>query len=199
MRYEIEQGNKDWRPIDGKQIMCVCPFKVGVKPDNSMIFNYVDNGVVDPDWADWKKIKGASMAGYWPPSKLANLVINTQDAIMLTWRWNIKLNCFEFCLYTHVNGSTIKYERADQLIRVPYREDNNYGWSWLEVVPAGRKFYSYLTGPDGIRGARMLTEFSFTPKLYSTIGMYYGGANNSPGKWGGAAPKDMSCEAKFET
>lgn len=192
MIYTIDKGDRDWKPVDGFDVFRVRDVRVSLKVDNSMMFNYIDpdTGVFDSDAFDWKKVGGVSFVNW---RNFWNIWVKTSDAAMMAWRWNPKLNVFEICLYVHMGGDTIKFERPDQVVRIKYNPDNEYDWVHLDIC--GNKGTLYQ-GDEEVNYFPILSRFR--PSRYSRIGAWYGGANNSPGKWGGRAPKDMTCEIEFK-
>lgn len=192
MIYTIKKGRKDWVPTDGFDLFRVRDVRISLKVDNSMCFNYIDpgTGVYDADALDWKKVGGVSFVNW---RHLWNIWFKTRDAAMMGWRWNPKINMFEICLYVHYRGHTIKFERPDQVYRLRYNPDNDYEWVHLDI--SGNKA-TLWDGQNSVNDFFITQDFR--PSRYSRIGAWYGGANNAPGRWGGRAPKDMTCEIKFE-
>lgn len=193
MRYTIKKGNQSWRPrqLLPKIITGFDRLTWTVTPEKSMEFDYIDpaTGNLDNDWADWKKIGGISLVNWRNPQ---NVVVKNRDAIMLAWRWNPTINVHEFALYLNERGDRVVYEQPGYLLRTIAgtrismqieKEDND-----------SYNVFLYVTS----QGPRSVNRFIIDTRqrfgMYSLINPWYGGANNSTGPWGGAAPKDMEME-----
>lgn len=196
MIYEIKKGQTDWRPRD--RLLLLTGFDSltwTVTPDKSMEFDYIDpiTDKIDADWNDWKKIGGISLVNWRNPW---NAVMKDRDAIMLAWRWNPVYNFHEFAVYTNSRGKKIAYERPDQVLRTI--AGTRVSMQITRVTRRNYRVRLYVTsqGPDSVNAFEIKTRQAFG--LYSLIGPWYGGKNNSPGPWGGAAPKDMTMNVELE-
>lgn len=194
MKQTISKGEQWWKPMD----IIPCLFgkfdeiTITFTPNETMEFDYVDpeTGQRDEDWKDWKKVFGGiSLINLF---NWINLFRRNRDAIMLGWRWNptTDLPHHEATIYINDGGSMNNYG----LLKVVR------GTSISMTIKKVRKWqfhiYLYLTS-QGIESVEPVEYRSrFDPSLYVRINGWYGGANNSKGPWGGAAPKDMEMEVE---
>ena len=195
MIYTIKKGQTDWRPRDRFRLLAgFDSLTWTVTPNKSMQFNYVDpiTDKLDPDAFDWKKIGGISLVNWRNPW---NAIMKDRDSIMMAWRWNPTLSVHEFAVYVNEAGDNIAYENAGQLLRtiagtrismqITRQTHRNYRAA----------LYVDSQGPKSVNAFEIETRQRFG--LYSLIGPWYGGKNNAPGPWGGAAPQDMTIDIEF--
>lgn len=194
MIYTIKKGNSYWWPFRFMLFSSFNSLTWEVSLDPSMVFDYkyIEQGErkIDMDWADWKKVGGISFINW---KNLINLFVKNRDAVMLARRYNVELELFEYCIYENRKGINIPYEKPIQLIRT------KNGTVSLRIEKEDNTFKCYLFSGDqtytDVNSINITPRFK--PVLYSYINMWYGGADNSPGPYGGKAPKDMKCEMKF--
>lgn len=199
MIYEIEKGSPRWHPVGFNIFRNFRTMRWEFYPTDSMIFNYEyrdpEYGVLrtDEDWKDWKKIGGISLANW---RNLRNIFQKNRDAIMLAWRWNVELEVHECCLYVNEKGRNVPYEGLNIL-----RMHDNEPPVIFEIDRLNKREYAcwlYRMGQNRKHVNRIIVRARDRFNLYSWINPWYGGANNSPGPWGGAAPKDMGMRVDFD-
>ena len=194
MKYTIKKGHQCWQPhsIFPSVLSDFNELIWTVTPHASMEFDYEYEGELDADWADWKKIGGISLVNW---KNLQNLFVKNKDAIMMAHRWNPTIGVHEFAVYENDRGKNIAYERPDQLLRTI--AGTRISMKLVKVHARRYKAFLYVTsnGPDSVNSFIINTRQVFT--MYSLINPWYGGANNAPGPWGGAAPRDMEMEIQF--
>lgn len=199
MKYTIKKGQQSWhpRPIFPIVLTDFERLTWTVTAHESMQFDYIDpeTGLLDADWEDWKKAGGVSLVNWRNPQ---NIVIKNRDAIMLTLRYNPTLpaHVFEYAVYVNDRGGRKVYERPDQVLRTTAGTRVS-----MQLTRNNRRSYNaalYLTskGVESVNAFTIETRQRFT--AYSLINSWYGGKNNAPGRWGGAAPKDMEMDIEFE-
>lgn len=198
--YKIDKGQTKWRPIDFviklifgfRQITFYNQTNASQQPD----YTYGD-GEIDQDWMDWKKCGGVSFVSffglYW-----RNIFQKNRDAVMLGWRYNVENDTRfqEYCVYENRAGKAIKYQEPHQTLRVATGTKVA-----LTIKKSGRREYkAYLyVASEGIDSVNpIIINTRFAPMIYSLIGLWYGGKNNAPGPFGGAAPKDMTTQWAYE-
>lgn len=192
--YTIKKGHSDWHPKEPLQIFPDFEeLTWEVSPDASMMYDYENSGVTDKDWHDWKKVGGISLADR--SFNLINLFIKKRDSIQLGWRWNVDLSVFEFVVYVNERGKFVPYSRPDQILRC-----DEHAQVVFKIRKDNRKQYRaalYLQGdgPESVNEFLIETRKRFT--LYSRVGLWYGGKNNSPGPFGGKAPKVMKVNVGY--
>lgn len=196
MIYTIKKGQTDWRPRDWFRVFGRFNYLTWMATATlSMQFDYIDTstGMIDADWNDWKKVGGISLVNWRNPQ---NLFIKDRDNIQMVWRWNPVLHVHEFAVYMNVKGEKKVFERPDQIIRTI--AGTTIAMQVERHTPSSYSASLYLLsqGSGSANAFEIKTRQRFT--LYSVIGAWFGGANNSPGEWGGAAPKDMEMEIEID-
>jgi len=182
----IYRGRKDFRPREGFKVYgnfdkLVWEFQ----PTESMIFDYKDGDILDKDWEDWKKGGGVSFVGRgW---NLLNLFINNRENLQWAWRWNVELLHFDFGFYRNT-------------AKEPQYDSNQSSFLQLNPGEGGKciikrvstfQFQINLYDSTGISKLERIITVPFKPIAFKILGLWYGGKDNSKGKWGGRAPKDM--------
>lgn len=189
-RFEIKKGQKDWRPKEWPRILC--DFKriyIECVPLPSMAFDYGS----DKDGLDWKKVAGVVLG---TPLYFWNYFLKSRDNIQMAWRWNEKIARFEFCLYVNEKGKDLKFEKAHQLLRILPEEA-----AYMMIEKVSRREYRVFLYGDGQIPKDVNPFYVKTRRawfVYMLSGAWYGGKNNSPGDYGGRAPKDMEMMKSIE-
>lgn len=192
MIYSINEGQSRWWPFIFRWYRDFKKAIWYVIPDKSMQFNYqYNNGVVDEDWRDWKKIGGLSFADW---RNLINLFRKDKDSVILAWRWNVEIKKHEFAIYENRNNHNIPYESPSQILRIDADEK-----AVLEIHKSGNDFKCYLF--ENEQTYLDVNPIVITPRfkatMFSYINLWYGGKNNSKGPYGGSAPQNMRCDVGY--
>lgn len=196
LKYEnkcVKEGQKDFSPSEGLHIYKGSgPYTWVFRPTDSMVFDYKDphTGMIDEDWHDWKKGGGLSLVNWW---NIQNLFVLNRDNIMWVWRYNPNDKIFEFAIYMNVKGDKVVFEKPDQILRL---RRNQTGFCMIKRE-SSRKYKVYLDRFSKENPNYRVVKPRQKFYVYREIGLYYGGANNSVGIWGGAAPKDMCIDWAF--
>ena len=176
--YTISPGQSNFRPLENPLPRFQRGFEIAVRFDESCWWS-AEDWEGDQDRQDWNKLKG--LAYYFG--------LNNHRSAMIAWRPSERENTFEVTAYTN---------------------NKRGGWKTtgnpVEVV-AGEVFYA----SGNITGR--LVEYSITSygrtslythpwdkvwlNVYREVGTSIGGANNSPGPYGGEATQDMKMEIDF--
>lgn len=195
-KYQIKKNRSDWRPRD--------PFKIFTDFDTvtfsciaheSMRFDYVDpkTGKVDQDWRDWKKIGGVSFAGWrdW-----LNIFLHDRDAVHFTNRWNVDLKVMEYAVYVNEGGDWFVFEKPYQVLRTIFGTKVSMQIKKIDLEKYEARLYVDSKGPGSVNPFLIYPRRRFP--VYALSGAWYGGKNNSPGPYGGRAPKDMTMQKSVE-
>lgn len=194
MKQTILKGHKWFYPRDifPRLINRFDTVTIKFTPNESMEFDYIDptTGKLDNDWADWKKVFGGlSLVDPW---NWINIFLRNRDSIILGWRYNpTGTTYFEAAIYENKASSWIVHDTIKVV------KDTKVAMTIKRI--GNREFDVYLyvdsNGIESVEPVRIKTRF--TPHWFARINGYYGGKNNSPGRWGGAAPKDMFMDVEF--
>lgn len=176
--YTVKAGNTNFRPLEN-------PLPVRKPTGFEISFIFLPGGWCskedwegDNDWKDWQKLKGIThfFSG------------NTRRTVMFAFRFGERPETYEICAYTNDKKGNAKWYGS---LIVDTGEQVS-GWLKLE---GGKAIYHLAT--EG--GSYFDESHSFKLfKLCREVGTYAGGANNSPGPYGGKAVKDMSIKIKFD-
>ncbi len=132
---------------------------------------------LDRDRFDWNKLKGLSR--YW--------TANNHTAAMFAWRPDTLPYHFQIAAYTN-------YPKTEIQVGEPITVAA--GQSFSARCDLERYTAKYLIEVDS---NKVFTAHSFRKKIgwAREVGTYFGGANNSPGPYGGKAPQNMVMHIYF--
>lgn len=195
-RYKIRKGKKDWKPFDGIGLYwSMDSVEIRCRPNESLVFDYKHGGQIDPDWRDWKKIAGVSLVNLY---NLQNFFDHSRDSIQLAYRYNPLVHAHEFSLYVNDGGDQKKYESPVQIVRVNAEDDAVVVMEIQRVRGWEYEVLLMKEGEDEERINKFQVRSRFRASWFSRSGLWYGGANNADGPFGGAAPKDMYIDYSFK-
>lgn len=158
-----------------------------ITPTLSMAFPYLlPNGKRDRDMFDWKKIGGFSFSRLG--LSLINIFFRNREALIFAWRYNAEIGVFEFVLYQNTRGNWIAYDAPGQVIRVPVNTPVTMKLKYITRKRFRAKLYVASRPQDAFT---FEITIPWRALLFTLVGLWYGGKNNSPGKYGGKAPQDM--------
>lgn len=168
MKYTIKAGQKDWSPME-------FPWPYFPKVGSQWIYDIVFtescwyNWLPDMDQHDWNKIGGVTNM----------FSLNNVDSALIGWRPEAETpGRFELIPYFNV-GKTVKL--GQEIMPVVAEEAVK-----AYITYMGNKVFSIQIG-FAPGHSEQLEKFWFGRR----IGMNMGGANNSPGPYGGVASQDM--------
>lgn len=134
------------------------------------------NVLPDKDQWDWNKGGGFTFS----------LLSNTTYAVMWAWRYNPLLQVMEYALYTHDKSYDERF-KVELLGSAPINE--------IVVIELRVEKKEYVAKfNSSLVSTTLKAPKSHSRKLCRKIGMWFGGANNEPGPYGGVAPQDMCFE-----
>lgn len=197
MIYKVKKGESLYLPTQFKIYGKFNRFTWVTKPNADMAFDYLydrdSETKLDGDWADWKKVGGISLVNW---RNIGNIWDKNNDAIMLGWRYNVELETFEYGVYVNENRGMLVFDGENEMLQT---NNLNRGVVFSIVRVSGRQYHVTLKFEDeGNFSAKLFTITSLQNfNWYSYINPWYGGANNSSGPWGGAAPQDQKIQIDF--
>lgn len=185
-KFRIKPGQTDFRPREIPWIWPagMCAFQL----DFSLLENCLYDWGSDRDSDDWNKLGGVSF----------NIRNNKINSIMAAWRPNIDAGEFDITIYRHVNGKVFKGDGTanETLLSLKPR-----GHGRLLIVPFDRGkscMVSIESVKDGIRPNPISVQFGKRFWVAKRLGTWFGGANNSPGEFGGVASQYMELWTGFK-
>ena len=178
--YTIAPGQSNFRPLENPAPRWnVSGFRVAFRFDASCWWS-VEDWEGDKDRDDWNKLKGLT---YFFSS-------NNRCSALIAWRPGKRENVFEVTAYTNdkrggftVTGQPVEVYAGELVYADCYISPNRVHYT-----------ISYF-------GVETKYEHDFSRpwlKVFREVGTSIGGANNSPGKYGGYATQDMKLWADFE-
>lgn len=181
-KYTTKKGHHDWWPFEFPRMWFVKKKRITLTFTFDVDCIYDWNG--DQDQLDWNKIGGVSF----------NLFSNTKNSIIGGWRSNPITRKIELTIYRHVAGNILKGNDDGEVMMTvdPFDVIELTIWPQLN----GRFFCAQLQHDDQV--IMIPVEYPEVKKIGRRIGMWFGGANNSPGEFGGVSSKSMTAWIKFD-
>jgi hypothetical protein len=184
-RYRIKEGDHDWSPIEFLKVWNPRRRKtlsIRMAFDSSCLYDWRP----DNDQLDWNKVGGMSF----------DFFRNTQNAIIAAWRPNPVTRQIELTAYRHKDGGTFKGTHANEVMLSVDPGDS----VTFHVQTSSRGSYFVMWFSFGGNQKTELVSLQFHDKKWFArrIGMWFGGANNSPGPHGGTAPHEMEAWIDFQ-
>jgi len=175
MIYTIKPGQWNFRPLEPiRPRFGAKGFYGSVVFHESAWFDWGD----DKDEKDWNKLKG--LTAYFGP--------NNRHSVIIGWRPTDEKNVFELTPYTNYPRSAATYEREGIKVRA--------GEEVFFECDINAFSADYVIKTDS--GAILRATHNFWKRwIYREIGTSIGGANNSPGEFGGKATQEMKIEIDF--
>lgn len=129
----------------------------------------------DEDQWDWNKGGGVSFS----------LTNNNKDAVMWAWRYNPNTGKHEYCMYIHDGtASPIIRPRVDDVSEITLVVDyKNRTYDMIFLTPEGQFIFDW--------------QYRHKKTISKRIGLWFGGANNEEGAFGGVAPQDLEIELEY--
>ena len=179
MEFSIKKGKRDFCPRDSIAIWLTSRLKsiyYEVYFHESCLY---DMGK-DKDQLDWNKGGGVSF----------HMFTNTDDAIMWVWRSLPKTREIEVTMYWHIKNSGKKFHVSKKTFKVKIEKE----WSEkieIELIKLSDKDWTLLISDSNTTETidRVTIRKDFL--LARSIGVFFGGENNSEGEFGGVAPQEM--------
>lgn len=184
--YTIKTGQSNFRPIDWPGLICRPKgFEFTVNFDESCWYSEEElEG--DQDYHDQNKLIG--LTGFFSA--------NNRNSCMVSWKPAREKNKMELRLY--INDKSGNFEYTDPIIIKCGETYTGYvqRFSLSKVyTPTSNLWHLLVTQGDSMMGEQTIV-FEFK-KYNRWVGTSFGGANNSPGPYGGKAHKPMSFELQF--
>lgn len=178
IEYTIQPGQSNFRPVENPMPRWANGFKIEARLDESCWWSEED-WQYDKDRQDWNKLKGLT----WYFSS------NKRCSAMIVWRPGKLENVFEITAYT--NDKRGNFTVTGNPVEV-YAGEN-----FQASAEFGRRAIQYNISSFG--RTSIYTHAWRRPwlRIYREVGTYVGGANNSPGQYGGQATQPMKMWAKF--
>lgn len=185
--YHIKEGKTDFRPREPFWPHWAVGFEFEAVFHPSCWFSSEDVGG-DDDRDDWLKLTGMTAFFSW----------NDHNAGMFAFRPTDAEGVMAVTGYTNDRKGNRTVGRKSILFKEVEVGQRFYGKGMLNATwPIAADSIDYfLDTPAGTWSASHRFDMPFLP-LYRQIGTYWGGFNNSPGPYGGAAPWDASLELAF--
>lgn len=187
--YTVKAGKTNFRPLEN-------PFPVRNPKGFEISFMFLPGGwcskedytytdengneVFDKDWNDWQKLKGFTHF----------FSSNTKRTAILAFRFGEQPETYEVCAYINDKKGRPLYDNDNTLIV----EANEQASGTMQVINNVAVFNLATEGGGYYEEQHPFDLF----KLCREVGTYAGGANNSPGPYGGQAAKDMSIRIDFK-
>jgi len=170
MYYTIKKGNHDSSPVDIPWMTLTSSLNTllwTIKPSHGTEYNML------PDEDQWDVNKGGGVS--------FNLLNNNKDALMWGWRFNPNSNKTEILQYSHTDGNVVISEVMMELSKFQVGE--------IQFTRNGRVWDTFFTNYEHSSCGTYTARKGFT--FSKEITLWFGGANNSPGPFGGVAPQDI--------
>lgn len=166
----VQKGKNNFRPEDSGLPFCVRPVE-----RLSIVYRFHPSCLYDirpdRDWKDWNKLAGLSFHAF-PKNK---------DNLIIAWRSRPERQQIELAFFANKDGDFTVGE--GRLFVDPLRTGQ------AVINRQSGRDWTIMIGEEIAESYRTRKEF----KGYgSRITPWFGGANNSPGPYGGAAPQEMS-------
>lgn len=131
----------------------------------------------DGDQLDWNK------GGGWAYNIFSNHVTSN----LWAWRYIPENDKIEFCHYVH-DSRTVRKSEAIFAVNI-----NQKVHGVLDASRSGKEFSLALEAPN-LQPVESIFKVKDIPERSRMVWGWFGGENNSPGKFGGVAPHEMSYE-----
>ena len=177
--YTIAPGQSNFRPLENPApIFMPSGFRVAFKFDPSCWYS-LEDWEGDIDWYDINKLKGLT---YF-------FSANNRCSALIGWRPAKAENTFEVMPYTNDRKGRFQFSPGILV----YAGEMVYAESYIgpNHVEYRLKYYGVETSYKHDFNRPWL-------RVFREVGTSIGGANNSPGKYGGYATQDMKLWADFE-
>lgn len=173
--YTIKPGQWNFRPLEPIRPRFVTKGFFGWAVfDESAWFDWGD----DRDILDWNKLKG--LTSYFSP--------NNRHSAMIAWRPSPEMNLFEITGYTNYPGKKAQHSGLKSLKAFAGEEI-----FFTCTINAFSVYYRIECGERQVE-----IEHKFWKRwIYREVGTSIGGANNSPGPYGGKATQNMKIDIDF--
>lgn len=185
IRYTIKAGKQNFKPREPIFPRCAKGFEIKALLDESCWWSSEDwQG--DRDRQDWNKLAGITSA----------FSANNKRSAMIAWRPADAPNTFLLTAYTNDKKGGWQHGRTGlEAITVHAGETFKAEVFINEELLRYEADYRIITA----RGEFWCNHKFDKPlfNFYRRIGTWIGGANNSPGDFGGEASQDMSLELDF--
>lgn len=149
--------------------------------DQESKYDYtLDDGTFDQDWHDWNKLGGLTF----------NLWFRNKDAALGGWRYNPESEFFEVCAY--LNDKRGNYPDKSKIVRYSAGERGK-----IEITRKGREYVFTFFRYEDKKAPWIPLERQATLKVRKNFWfayrseLWFGGANNSPGPFGGVYHSDV--------
>jgi hypothetical protein len=176
--YKVKKGRSNFRPHENPLPVC------GAK-GWEVIFEFVPGGWSslsewegDRDRYDWQKLKGLT----------SFFSANNSNSTLAVFRPGDAPGTWEVNAYTNYPGSDWSVD--DKPLIIKDGEESKITCKYKD----GKANYTLNTGDV----AKAVSHQYKAPKVSRRIGTYPGGANNSPGPYGGKAIKDQAILISFK-
>lgn len=191
MRYLIKQGKRKPTKCDAGRLLGAfdkLTWEVTFLPDS--VFNYkLEDGTIDRDAYDWKKGGGIVLFN-WFSLDIINLFVRSRDNTQWAFRYNPHINKWEVCIYSD-------YKYKEQVSRAIVLNIDKLETILIELERLSTKDFRWSIYRKNKLILREVVVHRKEWKQYSKSGLYYGGKNNSPGTYGGKAPRDFLIYISF--
>lgn len=184
--YSIKRGYTAFRPIACPLPALTCSgFSFTAILDSSCWFSADEVGS-DKDRADWLKLTGITAA----------FSLNNRRSALIAWRPTDVPDTFAITAYTNDSKGSWKIGGPGFKIATVKAGEQFSGRVRFEQYLFTDAVEYYI---DTLSGTFTATHDFDKPWhcLYREIGPWWGGANNEPGDYGGAAPKDATLQLGF--
>ncbi len=186
-QYSIKKGRTAFRPIAPLlPALVYTGFEFTAVLDKSCWFSAEDVGG-DKDRADWLKLTGITAA----------FSLNNRRSALIAFRPTDVPDVFAITAYTNDRKGGRQIGGPGFKIATVKAGEQFSGRVRFEQYPFTDAVEYYIDTPDGTFTATHDFERPWH-NLYREITPWWGGANNSPGNYGGAAPKNARLKLQFE-